>query len=240
MLVTEKVGPVWLVTQDGQKTPVANASQGAAGRAEGGMPACSAVAGTTPRTTRLPDLFELPDRRRFQPGVGAGQADAPASDEREPGRPQGDLAGRRGRRRRPVRLQIACSAPGRQVAAPGPRATAQRFTPAFRIPTSRSAGKMLHLTLDGQAGPPTTLRCHNGNRPARPAYRSSIRPSGHRGRPRPAAVVRTYTFSWPEPDAVRDLDQRPPHTLRPGLRPGRQAVGTGAPSVRGGDELNSD
>src|SRR5689334_10688714 len=35
MLVTEKVGPVWLVTQDGRKTPVANApavvSQGQGG-----------------------------------------------------------------------------------------------------------------------------------------------------------------------------------------------------------------
>src|SRR3954464_7758358 len=36
MLVTEKVGPVWLVTQDGQKTPVANAPK-VLWKGQGGM-----------------------------------------------------------------------------------------------------------------------------------------------------------------------------------------------------------
>lgn len=58
MLVTEKVGPVWLVTQQGEKTPVDNVPA----VLYGGRAACSAC--SFRRTTRQTTTFTSPMRSR--------------------------------------------------------------------------------------------------------------------------------------------------------------------------------
>ncbi len=100
MVITEKGGTIQVVTQDGKKTPVDNVPK-VVFKGQGGL---LGVYGADLRQgpRGLSDLFRAPGCGWLQPCPGAGQAD-PRRRQGEPGRPEGDLARRRGRRRRPVR-----------------------------------------------------------------------------------------------------------------------------------------
>ena len=83
MLVTEKVGPVWLVTQQGEKTPVDNVPA-VLYQGQGGMLGVFVSPHYADRPQRLPHLFGA-RRRRLGPGAGAG----PTGDRRRHGEPRG-------------------------------------------------------------------------------------------------------------------------------------------------------
>ena len=83
MLVTEKVGPVWLVTQQGAKTPVANVPA-VLYQGQGGMLGVYVSPRYATDQQRLPHLFGA-GRRRVEPGARAG----PAVDRPGHGEPRG-------------------------------------------------------------------------------------------------------------------------------------------------------
>ena len=72
MLITEKVGPVWLVTQQGAKTPVDKRS-GRLWQGQGGMLGVYVSPHYATDQQHLPDVFGA-GRRRVEPGAGARPA----------------------------------------------------------------------------------------------------------------------------------------------------------------------
>ena len=74
MLITEKVGPLWLVTQQGEKMPVANVPA-VLSRGQGGMLGVY----LSPKYATDHNVYltysEPGDEAAFEPGAGAGQAD---------------------------------------------------------------------------------------------------------------------------------------------------------------------
>ena len=102
MLVTEKVGPVWLVTPEGAKTPVANAPAVLYGGQGGmlGIFVSPKYADGSQRLSHLLGAGRCPGR--VEPGDGAGQADH-WRGLGEPRRPAGALARHAEGTRRAVR-----------------------------------------------------------------------------------------------------------------------------------------
>ena len=217
MLITEKVGPVWLVSAQGQKiAPVANTPsvywQGQNGMlgvflsphyatdqsiyltyAEpgdygGGLALARAKLTLTDTTAKLENVEVL--WHQMPKGKG-GQEGA----------------------------QIAFSPDGQYLfLTVGDR---QRFTPAQD--PNQPEGKILRLTLDGKPAP--------GNphyRRDRSRHDSADRSAqGHRSREERANRKHVYV-SRPQPDARRNLDQRTPHAIRNGIFAEWRTVGSGA------------
>src|SRR6185312_5512896 len=186
MLITEKVGPVWLVTQSGQKTPVANAPKvlwkGQGGMlgvfvspryaqdhfvyltySEPGEPGGSSLALARARLTLRKDSASLDDLKVIW---------------RDGERGEGGQFG----------AQIAFAPDGNSLfLTSGDR---QRFTPAQD--PNQPLGKILHLTLDGKPAPDNPMAGKTGA-PSVPV----IDPPRDTEAAKTAAVVRTYTFPGP-------------------------------------------
>ncbi len=225
MLITEKVGPIWLVTQQGEKTPVAGTPpvywEGQSGMlgiflsphfatdqsvyltyAEpgdygGGLALARAKLHTTEKSARLGDLTVL--WRQMPKGKG-GQEGA----------------------------QIAFAPDGQSLfLTVGDR---QRFTPAQD--PNQPEGKILHLTLDGK---PAADNPNYGKTGA--ATIPLIDPASDTETAKTAKVVSTYTFP--------NGNQTPAETWASGVRtPYGMAFSPNGElwevehGPRGGDELN--
>ena len=223
MLVTEKVGPIWLVTQAGAKTPVANVP---AVLAQGGM--FGIYLSPHYATDHLVYLtYAEPGdggsslalaRAKLTLGAGGASLDGQQVIWRDGERGQGGQFG----------AQIAFAPDGKSLfMTVGDR---QRFTPAQD--PNQPLGKILHLTLDGKPAP--------GNPGAGKVGAQSvpvIDPAKDTEAAKTAPVVRTYTFPGPNltPAEVWSTGHRTPYGLA--FAPdGRLWEVEHGP--RGGDELN--
>jgi len=225
MLITEKPGAIWLVTQDGAKTPVANVpavlAEGQGGLfgvflsphytddhvvyltyaepAEGGSSLALARARLSlgPAAPSLEDLKVI-----WRDGEGG----------------QGGQFG----------AQIAFAPDGKSLfLTVGDR---QRFTPAQD--PNQPLGKILHLTLDGKPAPGNPMAGRTGA-----ATVPVIDPAKDTEAAKTAPVVRTYTFPGPNlsPAETWSTGHRTPYGLA--FAPdGRLWEVEHGP--RGGDELN--
>ena len=225
MLITEKVGPVWLVTQDGQKTPVANVPAVLA-EGQGGMLGVFVSPHYASDHLVYLTYAEPGDggsslalaRARLVLGQGAASLDGLQVIWRDGERGKGGQFG----------AQIAFAPDGKSLfLTVGDR---QRFTPAQD--PNQPLGKILHLTLDGKPAP--------GNPQAGKLGAQSvpvIDPAKDTEAAKTAPVVRTYTFPGPNltPSEVWSTGHRTPYGLA--FAPdGRLWEVEHGP--RGGDELN--
>jgi glucose/arabinose dehydrogenase len=225
MLITEKVGPVWLVTQHGAKTPVANVPE-ALWQGQGGMLGIYA----SPKYATDHNVYltysEPGDggsslalaRAKLSIGEGAASLDGLQVIWRDGERGKGGQFG----------AAIAFSPDGQYLfLSVGDR---QRMTPA-QDPNS-PLGKILRLTLDGKPAPGNP---HAGKTGA--ATLDVIDPPRDTEAAKTAAVVRTYTFPGPNmtPAETWTMGHRTPYGLA--FAPdGRLWELEHGP--RGGDELN--
>ena len=225
MLITEKVGPVWLVTQDGQKTPVANAPAVVV-QGQGGM------LGVFLSPHYASDHFVYLTYAEPHEGgsslalararLGLGQGTASLDDLKVIWRDgEGGKGGQFG-------AQVAFSPDGKFLfLTVGDR---QRFTPAQD--PNQPLGKILRLTLDGKPAPGNPGAGKLGA-PSVPV----IDPARNTEAAKTAPVVRTYTFPGPNltPSEVWSTGHRTPYGLA--FAPdGRLWEVEHGP--RGGDELN--
>ena len=223
MLITEKVGPVWLVTQGGQKTPVANAPK-VVWKGQGGM------LGVFVSPHYAQDHFVYLTYSEPQDAGGSSLALARAKltlgkDSASLDNLQviwrdgeGDLG-----------AELAAFAPdGKSLfLTSGDR---QRFTPAQD--PNQPLGKVLHLTLDGKPAADNPMAGKTGA-PSVPV----IDPPRDTEAAKTAPVVRTYTFPGPNltPAETWSSGHRTPYGLA--FAPdGRLWELEHGP--RGGDELN--
>jgi glucose/arabinose dehydrogenase len=225
MLVTEKVGPVWLVTQQGVKTPVANApavlSQG-----QGGMLGVYLSPNYATDHNVYLTYSEPGDggsslalaRARLTLGTGSASLDGLHVIWRDGARGKGGQFG----------AAVAFSPDKRYLyLTVGDR---QRFTPV-QDPNS-PLGKILRLTLDGKPAPGNPQAGKIGT----PTL-SIINPSKNTEMAMTADVVSTYTFPGPNltPSETWATGFRTPYGLA--FAPdGRLWEVEHGP--RGGDELN--
>jgi aldose sugar dehydrogenase len=226
MLVTEKVGPVWLVTQQGMKMPVDNVPavlyQGQGGMlgvfvspryatdrsvyltyAEPGEPGTSGLALARARLT-----------------IGEGRASLDGLQVLWHDMPKG-RGGQFG-------AQVAFSPDGQYLfLTVGDR---QRFTPAQDPNTA--VGKILRLTLDGKPAPGNPMAGKTGA-----ASIPLINPPRDTEEAKNAPVVSTYTFTSPNlaPAETWSAGHRTPYGLAFGPDGRLWEVEHGP---RGGDELN--
>ncbi len=225
MLVTEKVGPVWLVTQKGEKTPVANAPAVVA-QGQGGM------LGVFLSPHYASDHFVYLTYSEPQEG-GSGLALARAR--LTLGKGTASLDGLKviwrdgeGGKGGQFGAQIAFAPDGNSLfLTVGER---QRFTPAQD--PNQPLGKILHLTLDGRPAPGNPQAGKVGT-PSVPV----IDPPRDSEAAKTAPVVRTYTFPGPNltPAETWSMGHRTPYGLA--FAPdGRLWELEHGP--RGGDELN--
>jgi glucose/arabinose dehydrogenase len=226
MLVTEKVGPVWLVTQDGKKTPVANAPK-VLWKGQGGM------LGVFVSPHYAQDHFVY--LTYSEPGEPGGSSLALARAKLTLGKDSASLDnlqviwrdGERGEGGQ-FGAQVAFAPDGKSLfLTSGDR---QRFTPAQD--PNQPLGKVLHLTLDGKPAPDNPMAGKTGA-PSVPV----IDPPRDTEAAKTAAVVRTYTFPGPNltPSETWSTGHRTPYGLA--FAPdGRLWELEHGP--RGGDELN--
>jgi glucose/arabinose dehydrogenase len=226
MIVTEKVGPVWIVTQDGKKTPVANAPKVVFG-GQGGM------LGVYLSPHYAQDHFVYLTYSEPQEVGGSSLAlarakltlgaDSASLDDlkviwRDGEGGQGGQFG----------AQIAFAPDGKSLfLTSGDR---QRFTPAQD--PDQPLGKILHLTLDGKPAPDNPMAGKTGA-PTVPV----IDPPRNTEAAKTAKVVRTYTFPGPNltPAETWSTGHRTPYGLA--FAPdGKLWELEHGP--RGGDELN--
>jgi glucose/arabinose dehydrogenase len=225
MLITEKVGPVWLVTQKGVKTPVANVpavlSQG-----QGGMLGIYLSPNYATDHNVYLTYSEPGDggsslalaRARLTLGEGSASLDGLQVIWRDGARGKGGQFG----------AAVAFSPDKRFLfLTVGDR---QRFTPA-QDPSS-PLGKILRLTLDGKPAP--------GNPQAGKVGAPTldiINPPKNTEAAKTANVVSTYTFPGPNltPSETWSTGHRTPYGLAFGPD-GRLWEAEHGP--RGGDELN--
>jgi glucose/arabinose dehydrogenase len=225
MLVTEKVGPIWLVTQAGAKTPVANVPAVLA-RGQGGM--LGVFLSPHYATDRYVYLTYS------EPGKGGSSlalARAKLSLSREAASLDGlQVIWRDGERGKGGQFgaQVAFSPDGKYLfLTVGDR---ERMTPAQD--PNQPLGKILRLTLDGKPAP--------GNPQAGKVGAATvpvIDPPRDTEQAKTAPVVRTYTFPGPNrtPAETWTTGHRTPYGLA--FAPdGRLWEVEHGP--RGGDELN--
>jgi glucose/arabinose dehydrogenase len=225
MLITEKVGPVWLVTQQGEKTSVDNVPPVLA-QGQGGMLGVF----LSPHYTDDHNIYLT----YSEPGEG-GSSLALARAKLTTGAGKASFDGleviwRDGERGRGGQFgaQIAFSPDGQYLyLTVGER---QRFTPA-QDPNS-PLGKILRLTLDGKPAPGNPGAGKTGS-----ATIPVIDPPMDTEQAKTAPVVRTYTFPGPNltPSETWATGFRTPYGLA--FAPdGRLWEVEHGP--RGGDELN--
>ncbi|HET7618109.1 MAG TPA: PQQ-dependent sugar dehydrogenase [Vicinamibacterales bacterium] len=228
MLVTEKVGPIWLVTQKGEKTPVANVPD-VLYRGQGGM----LGAFLSPHYATDHNVY-LTYAEPGEAGDG-GSSFALARARLVLGNGSASLEGLQviWRQMPPGRggqfgAQIAFSRDGKYLfLAVGDR---QRMTPAQD--PSQPVGKILRLTLDGKPAPGNPLAGKTGAKTI-----PLINPPRDTERAKTAPVVSTYTFPGPNltPSETWASGVRTPYGLA--FAPdGRLWEVEHGP--RGGDELN--
>ena len=229
MLVTEKVGPVWLVTQQGMKIPVDNVPA-VVYQGQGGMlgvfvsPKYATdrsvyLTYSEPADPPAPRVSGLAlARARLTIGESRASLDGLQVLWRDMPKGQGGQFG----------AQVAFSPDSQYLfLTVGDR---QRFTPAQDPNTA--VGKILRLTLDGKPAP--------GNPMAGKAGASSIpliNPPRNTEEAKTAAVVSTYTFTGPNlaPAETWSTGHRTPYGLAFGPDGRLWEVEHGP---RGGDELN--
>jgi glucose/arabinose dehydrogenase len=227
MLVTEKVGPVWLVTPQGEKTQIANAPQ-VLYQGQGGMLGVF----TSPKyaTDRVVYLtYSEPGdeagtsglalaRAKLTIGEGTASFDNLTVLWRDLPKGRGGQFG----------AQIAFSPDGQYLfLTVGDR---QRMTPAQDPNTE--VGKLLRLTLDGEPAPGNPMAGKTGA-----SSRPLINPPRDTELAKTAAVVSTYTLPGPNlaPSETWSTGHRTPYGLA--FAPdGRLWELEHGP--RGGDELN--
>jgi aldose sugar dehydrogenase len=225
MLITEKVGPVWLVTQDGAKTPVGNAPE-VLYQGQGGMLGIFLSPHYATDHSVYLTYAEPGDggsslalaRARLALGEGTASLDGLQVLWREMPKGRGGQFG----------AQIAFSPDGQYLfLAVGDR---QRMTPAQD--PNQALGKILRLTLDGKParGNP------NAGKTGAPTV-SLINPPRDTEAAKTAPVISTYTFPGPNlaPAETWTSGHRTPYGLA--FAPdGRLWELEHGP--RGGDELN--
>lgn len=225
MLVTEKTGPVWLVTQQGQKTPVANVPP-VLWQGQGGMLGVY-VSPTYGKDQSVYLTYSEPGdggsslalaRARLALGAGTASLEGLQVIWRDGARGRGGQFG----------AAVAFAPDGQSLfLSVGER---QRFTPAQD--PNQPLGKILHLTLDGKPAP--------GNPQAGRTGAASIDvtdPPRDSELAKTAPVVRTYTFPGPNttPAETWTMGHRTPYGLA--FAPdGRLWELEHGP--KGGDELN--
>ena len=224
MLVTEKVGPLWLVTPQGQKRPVQNYPAVLYGGQGGMLGVYVSPNYATDQSVYL--TYSEPGTIGGISGSSLALAKAklvlndsatPASASLE------DLKviwrdGERGRGGQ-FGAALAFAPDGKSLfLTSGDR---QRFTPAQD--PNQPLGKILHLTLDGKPAPDNP----DGRQDRRGERRRHQSAGRYRSRQDRAGGLHLQ-IPRQESDAVRDLDHRPSHALWPGLRARRPVVGGGA------------
>jgi glucose/arabinose dehydrogenase len=193
MLVTEKVGPVWLVTERGEKSPIANVPA-VLHQGQGGMLGVFLSPHYATDHNVYLTYAEPGDggsslalaRARLKLGAGTASLDGLQVLWRQMPKGRGGQFG----------AQIAFSPNGRYLfLTVGDR---QRMTPAQD--PNQALGKILRLTLDGKPAP--------GNPKAGTIGAASvplIDPPHDTEMAKSAPVIRTYTF--PEPNLARTLNR---------------------------------
>lgn len=226
MLVTEKVGPVWVVTQQGAKTPVANVPKVLYG-GQGGMLGVF----VSPNYASDHSVYLT----YSEPGENGGSSLALARAKLSFGKDSASLDGlqviwRDGQRGRGGQFGAAVAfSPDKKYLflSVGDR---QRMTPA-QDPNS-PLGKILRLTLDGKPAPGNPQAGKTGS-----ATLGVINPPRDTELAKTAPVIFTYTFSGPNltPSETWASGFRTPYGLA--FAPdGRLWEVEHGP--RGGDELN--
>ena len=225
MLVTEKAGPIWLATQAGAKTPVANAPAVLVG-GQGGMLGVF----LSPHYAADHSVYLT----YSEPGDG-GSSLALAKAKLSIGKDTASLDGlqviwRDGERGKGGQFgaQVAFAPDGKSLfLTVGDR---QRFTPAQD--PDQPLGKILHLTLDGKPAPGNPMAGKVGA-----ASVPVIDPAADTEKAKTAPVVRTYASPGPNlsPAETWSTGHRTPYGLA--FAPdGRLWEVEHGP--RGGDELN--
>jgi glucose/arabinose dehydrogenase len=225
MLVTEKPGPIWLVTQKGEKTPVANVPAVLA-QGQGGMLGIFLSPHYASDHNVYLTYSEPGDggsslalaRAKLSLSPGAASLDGLTVIWRDGGRGRGGQFG----------AQVAFAPDGKYLfLAVGER---QRMTPAQD--PDQPLGKILRLTLDGKPAPHNPMAGKVGA-----ASVPVIDPPADTEKAKTAPVVRTYAFPGPNltPAETWTTGHRTPYGLAfaPDGRLWEAEMGP-----RGGDELN--
>ncbi len=225
MLITEKVGPVWLVTQQGEKTPVANVPQ-VLYQGQGGMLGVFlSPKYATDHTVYL--TYSEPGEggsslalARARLAIGEGKASLEGLEVlwRQMPKGQGGQFG----------AAVAFSPDGQYLfLTVGDR---QRMTPAQD--PNQELGKILRLTLDGKPAPGNPMAGKTGEQTV-----PLINPPRNTEVAKTAPVVSTYTFPGPNlaPAETWSTGHRTPYGLDFGPDGRLWEVEHGP---RGGDELN--
>jgi len=225
MLVTEKVGPVWLVTQQGEKTPIANVPAVEYQSQNGMLGVFVSPRYATDKSIYL--TYSEPGeggsslalaRARLTIGQGSASLDGLEVLWRQMPKGKGGQVG----------AQIAFSPDGQYLyLTSGER---QRMTPAQD--PNQALGKILRLTLDGKPAPGNPMAGKVGAKTV-----PLIAPPSDTEAAKKAPVVSTYTFPGPNltPSETWTTGHRTPYGLA--FAPdGRLWELEHGP--RGGDELN--
>jgi glucose/arabinose dehydrogenase len=225
MLVTEKVGPVWLVTQQGEKTPIANVPAVEYQSQNGMLGVFVSPRYATDKSIYL--TYSEPGeggsslalaRARLTIGQGSASLDGLEVLWRQMPKGKGGQVG----------AQIAFSPDGQYLyLTSGER---QRMTPAQD--PNQALGKILRLTLDGKPAPGNPMAGKVGAKTV-----PLIAPPSDTESAKKAPVVSTYTFPGPNltPAETWTTGHRTPYGLA--FAPdGRLWELEHGP--RGGDELN--
>lgn len=225
MLVTEKTGPIWLVTQKGEKTPVANAPA-VLHQGQGGMlgiflsPHYATDHFVYITYSEPNDGGSSLAMARAKLSIGAGKAsldDLKVLWHDGAGGKGGQFGG-----------AIAFAPDGKSLfLTSGDR---QRFTPAQD--PNQPLGKVLHLTLDGKPAPGNPMAGKTGS-----ATVPIIDPPKNTEAAKTAPVVKTYTFPGPNltPAETWTTGHRTPYGLAFAPDGKLWEIEHGP---KGGDELN--
>ena len=225
MLITEKVGPVWLVTQEGGKTPVANVPAALHQGQNGMLGVFVSPRYATDRSVYL--TYSEPGEggsslalARAQLSIGQGSASLDALEVLWRQMPKGGGG--------QVGAQIAFSPDGQYLfLTVGDR---QRMTPAQD--PDQALGKILRLTLDAKPAPGNPMAGRTGA-----ASVPLIAPPRDTEVAKTAPVISTYTLPGPNlaPAETWSSGHRTPYGLAFGPDGRLWEVEHGP---RGGDELN--